>query len=57
VIPTPFGFFEVERELVSADTALFGQPGFGKARRSFRDFSLGAPGYCMGGVIYLCTSF
>ena len=35
VIPAPFGFLERARELVGADTALFGQPTFGKAPKGF----------------------
>jgi hypothetical protein len=31
MIPAPLGFFEMERELVGADAALFGQPCLGKA--------------------------
>ena len=35
MIPTPLGFFEVQRELVRADAALFGQARLGKTPEGF----------------------
>ena len=35
MIPAPFGFLEVERELGGAHAALFGEPRFGKAPEGF----------------------
>ncbi len=33
MIPAPLGFLEVQRELVRADPALFGQPRLGEAQK------------------------
>lgn len=35
VVPAPFRFLEVQRELVGADAALFSQSGFGKTPERF----------------------